>query len=345
MKIGFFVCSNGYGHFMRVSKIANQLKEIDNSCEIDIFCEQYHIDKFQSILVDDFNYIPYKRSNINWNTYLGGIRFDYDEYMKWLSQYKDVVNNYDVVVSDNIVGLLKYRNDIILSSSFLWHDIMIDKFSNNPDVLKLYEFEQNLLTKYKPNMLCVKEIAMESIKYSTNPIYTGWCCDLNKLEEPISDIENFVFISPSLGYDISYTNTLLKMAKDVKILGYNSYLSKDLYSMRENNSYHEFNHKNFKKMSKNSVFVFRPGVGTITDCIQYNSPMILVYSENDSKEILHLVTVMEDIQFGLNVLVNSDFDKLLNSFDMFRYKKNISQAKKNGHYNSAKYILDYYENI
>ena len=153
MKVGFFVCSNGYGHFMRVSKIANQLKKLNDSCEIDIFCEQYQIDKFQSILVDDFNYIPYKSSNINWNTYLGGIRFDYDEYMKWLNQYKDIVNDYDVVVSDNIVGLLKYRNDIILSSSFLWHDVMIDKFSNNPDVLKLYEFEQNLLTKYKPNML------------------------------------------------------------------------------------------------------------------------------------------------------------------------------------------------
>ena len=28
MKVGFFVCSNGYGHFMRVSKIANQLKKL-----------------------------------------------------------------------------------------------------------------------------------------------------------------------------------------------------------------------------------------------------------------------------------------------------------------------------
>ena len=339
MKVGFFVCSNGYGHFIRVSKIANQLKKLNDSCEIDIFCEQYHIDKFQFILVDDFNYIPYKSSNINWNTYLGGIRFDYDEYMKWLNQYKDVVNDYDVVVSDNIVGLLKYRNDIILSSSFLWHDVMIDKFSNNPDVLKLYEFEQNLLTKYKPNMLCVKDIVMESIKYSTNSIYTGWCCDLNKLEEPINDIENFVFISPSLGYDISYTNTFLEMAKGLRESKYNVYLSKDLYDMRDSDSYFKFEHKNFENLSKNSVFVFRPGVGTITDCVQYNSPMVLVYSETDSKEILHLANRVMEMELGLGILVNSDFNETLDNFDMYRYKKNISQLKKNGHINSAKYLL------
>ncbi len=339
MKIGFFVCSNGYGHFIRVSKIANQLKKLNDSCEIDIFCEQYHIDKFQSILVDDFNYIPYKSSNINWNTYLGGIRFDYDEYMKWLNQYKDVVNDYDVVVSDNIVGLLKYRNDIILSSSFLWHDVMIDKFSNNPDVLKLYEFEQNLLTKYRPNMLCVKDIVMESIKYSTNPIYTGWCCDLNKLEEPVNDIENFVFISPSLGYDISYTNTFLEMAINVKQLGYSAYLSKDLYDMRDSDSYFKFDYENFKELSKNSTFVFRPGMGTITDCVQYNSPMVLVYSENDSKEILHLANRVIEMELGLGILVNSNFATVLDNFDMYRYKKNISQLKRSGHIKSAEFII------
>jgi hypothetical protein len=188
-------------------------------------------------------------------------------------------------------------------------------------------------------MLCVEDIVMESIKYSTNPIYTGWCCDLNRLKEPIDDVENFVFISPSLGYDISYINTLLKMAINVKQLGYNAYLSKDLYGMRDSDFYFKFDYENFKELSKNSVFVFRPGVGTITDCIQYNSPMILVYSENDSKEILHLANRVMEMELGLGILVNSNFDKVLDSFDMFRYKKNISQLKKNGHINSARYLL------
>jgi len=92
-------------------------------------------------------------------------------------------------------------------------------------------------------------------------------------------------------------------------------------------------------MSKNSVFVFRPGVGTITDCVQYNSPMILVYSENDSKEILHLANRVIEMELGLSIIVNSDFKETLDHFDMYRYKKNISQLKKNGHINSARYLL------
>lgn len=333
-KIGFFVCSNGYGHFMRINKIAKELK----NCQVDIYCEQYHIDKFESILVDRFNYIPYTNSNINWNTYLGGIRFDYDEYMKWLNQYKDIVNEYDVVISDNIVGLLKYRNDIIMSSSFLWHDIMIDKFSNNSDVLKLYEFEQNLLTKYKPNMLCVEDIVMESVKYSTKPIYTGWCCNTNKLHEPSRNIENFIFISPSIGYDISYTSMLLKMADDLQDK-YNIYLSDELYSMRHYDA-NMFGYEDFEKLSHNSVFVFRPGVGTITNCVEYNSPMILVYSENDAKETVHLANKIEELEIGISVLTDSTYEGI-HEFEAYRFRKNISQLKKQGHINSAKFILEY----
>ena len=46
-----------------------------------------------------------------------------------------------------------------------------------------------------------------------------------------------------------------------------------------------------------------------------------------------------EMELGLGILVNSNFDKVLDNFDMFRYKKNISQLKKNGHINSAKCIL------
>jgi hypothetical protein len=129
------------------------------------------------------------------------------------------------------------------------------------------------------------------------------------------------------------------MARGLEKSKYNVYLSKDLYDMRDTDSYFKFEHRKFEKMSKNSVFVFRPGVGTITDCVQYNSPMVLVYSENDSKEILHLANRVIEMELGLGILVNSNFAMVLDNFDMYRYKKNISQLKRSGHIKSAEFII------
>jgi hypothetical protein len=70
--------------------------------------------------------------------------------------------------------------------------------------------------------------------------------------------------------------------------------------------------------------------------------MVLVYSETDSKEILHLANRVMEMELGLGILVNSDFNETLDNFDMYRYKKNISQLKKNGHINSARYLLTKY---
>jgi len=49
-----------------------------------------------------------------------------------------------------------------------------------------------------------------------------------------------------------------------------------------------------------------------------------------------------EMELGLGILVNSDFNETLDNFDMYRYKKNISQLKKNGHINSARYLLTKY---
>ena len=43
MKIGIYVCSNGYGHFHRMLQVCTHLP----FCEIDIHCERYQYNRFK----------------------------------------------------------------------------------------------------------------------------------------------------------------------------------------------------------------------------------------------------------------------------------------------------------
>ena len=46
MKIAFYCCSNGYGHFHRTLQICEYLTD----CDIDVYCHEYQVKRFQASL-------------------------------------------------------------------------------------------------------------------------------------------------------------------------------------------------------------------------------------------------------------------------------------------------------
>ena len=58
-KIGFFVCSNGLGHFSRVLQVS---KYLTSDFDIDIYCEKFQYEKFKPNLNANFHF--YKISSI-----------------------------------------------------------------------------------------------------------------------------------------------------------------------------------------------------------------------------------------------------------------------------------------
>ena len=62
MKIAFFVCSNGYGHFHRILQVSAHFIHH----EVDIYCEQYQYNRFKPN-IPNVNFIFYKTSNIRWD--------------------------------------------------------------------------------------------------------------------------------------------------------------------------------------------------------------------------------------------------------------------------------------
>ena len=309
--LAFFTCSNGLGHFSRILKISEYLQ---NEFDITIYCEKFQYDKFNPKLNVNFEY--YILSNIRWDKTLTDNKVDFETYFKWCSIYGPKSLKYDIAISDNVVGLLRYRKDIILSGSFLWKDIYQNKFEDN----KLSSFDNELIEKFKPVILTNKYAEVSSLKTYSNKQQFGWGCDI----EPAGywgKGSNIVLGIPSLNYLPEYKKFMLNFAMFL-----------------------EKNNVNFNwnvKKNTGTTFVIRPGVGMLTHCVENYIPIIALYSEKDSVEIIELANKVEELGIGKKVNIDSkniSFENLITYDNNDIYKKVI--LEKEGYKKIANYLKE-----
>ena len=122
-KIAFFINSNGFGHYDRCKQIASNLVE---DFEITFYCKNYQHSKL-GILKNSILY-ELKKDTIRWDKNIIENNIRFESYKEGLLERCISLNKYDLVISDNIVGILKYRPDAILSGSFFWKDVFYEKF-------------------------------------------------------------------------------------------------------------------------------------------------------------------------------------------------------------------------
>jgi len=307
--LAFFTCSNGLGHFSRILKISEYLQ---NEFDITIYCEKFQYDKFNPKLNVNFEY--YILSNIRWDKTLTDNRVDFETYFKWCSVYGPKSLKYDIVISDNVVGLLRYRKDIILSGSFLWKDIYQDKFQDN----KLSSFDNELIEKFKPTVLTNKYAEVSSLKTYSNKVQFGWGCN-NKPAGYWGEGSNIVLGLPSMNYLPQYKKFMV---------GFAMFLESRNINFTWN-----------VKKEKGTTFVVRPGVGMLTHCVENYIPIIALYSKKDSIEILELANRVEELGIGKKVNIDSkniSFEKLItyNNNDIYRKV----ELEKEGYKKIADYI-------
>lgn len=275
--LAFYCCSNGIGHFKRVTEISRYLTQ---ECNVTIYCTKLQVDKIGK--VENVNYILYTLNNIDWAKLLNNEQDEmYKEYFNWLALYGPTVTEYDIVVSDNIVGLIQYREDIIIQGSFLWKDVLLSKIGTN-EITTQDEF---LLNKFNPPLITNKYVETQSVKSYSNKIQFGFGFESQRMI--FSKIEKNLVNTSSLKYLKSYSNFIGKLKTEHNL------------AFSDNFSY------------INNVRMFaRPGVGTITHCMEYNIPLIALYDENDSQEIIELAQSVEDLKLGFKQDVNQPFNLL-----------------------------------
>ena len=284
MKIGIYVCSNGYGHFHRMLQVCAHLP----FHEIDIHCEKYQYNRFKPTQ-DNINFIFYDESNIRWDRKrvgtieVGGI------------------DKYDKVITDNLVEVLKYRPDALLSGSFLWSDIWREKYGNND----FSDEQDKIFHDVKPQVVCNGDVVFGQLKKYQNKVDIGWGCKDNSTAD--FNLNRIVCITPSLNYTEKYTEKFLEIRSEF-----------------QNDVDFSFNINH----TDNSMFVIRPGLGMITTCVSHRIPIVALWDEDDSIEIQHLAHKVEELGIGISLNVHDDF---ILPPDVIKYRESFKKLNLNGY--------------
>ena len=284
MKIGIYICSNGYGHFHRMLQVCTHLPYH----EIDIHCERYQYNRFKPTQ-DNLNFIFYKESNIRWDRKRVG------------SIDTSGIDKYDRVITDNLVEVLKYRPDALLSGSFLWSDIWREKYGNND----FSDEQDKIFHDVKPRVVCNGDVVFGQLKKYINKVDIGWGCKDNSTED--FNLNRIVCITPSLNYTEKYTEKFLEIR--------NEYQDDVDFSFNINHT-------------DNSMFIIRPGLGMITTCVSHRIPIVALWDEDDSIEIQHLAHKVEELGIGISLNVNDDF---ILSSDVTKYRESFKKLNLNGY--------------
>ena len=284
MKIGIYICSNGYGHFHRMLQVCTHLP----FHEIDIHCERYQYNRFKPTQ-DNLNFIFYKESNIRWDRKRVG------------SIDTSGIDKYDRVITDNLVEVLKYRPDALLSGSFLWSDIWREKYGNND----FSDEQDKIFHDVKPRVVCNGDVVFGQLKKYKNKVDIGWGCKDNSTED--FNLNRIVCITPSLNYTEKYTEKFLEIR--------NEYQDDVDFSFNINHT-------------DNSMFIIRPGLGMITTCVSHRIPIVALWDEDDSIEIQHLAHKVEELGIGISLNVNDDF---ILSSDVTKYRESFKKLNLNGY--------------
>lgn len=295
--IAFFISSNGYGHYDRCKEIASYL---NSDVDITFFSNNFQYKKLG--LPTKYKFIELEKNTIRWDKNLAKNKIRFKSYKEGLKEKSNYFKKYDIIISDNIVGILKYRPDTILSGSFFWKDTFLSKFGKN----KLTYFDNNLLSKHNPLLLTNKYLEIGEVKKYTNRKQFGFGCP--ELPYKLNKTTSTVFIKPSLNYLQSYNEFADKISTKY---------TTDI------------------KKTKETCLIARPGGGIITHCVKHYIPLIAIYDENDSNEIIELAHNVEKLGIGYKHNIK---DKLNLDFieDNSIYKD--TQLIKNGYKKAAEFI-------
>ena len=308
-KVSYFVCTNGYGHFVRMMRIC---KHLSSEYKIDVYCSERQYQKFKPNLNVNFKF--YSTDNIRWDKIMQKNSPLENEYFNWLEKYGKIAAQYDLVLSDNLVSLLKYNTNTIIIGSFLWKDVLEDKFSGN----KISKLDEELINQHNPLILTNKYAETGTLKSYSNKRGFGWGCDIKKpvyWKEP----KKIILVEPSLNYSTKYVDFLEKIKK-ILILS-------------------KYKVDNSPAKTTTCIFFARPGLGTLTHCVENNIPIIALYSKDDSKEIIELAKRVDQLKIGFSYRIDRMFDlkklnSLLNNEDIYKH----TNFNKQGYKEIAKFL-------
>ena len=319
MKITFIICPNGLGHFVRATELIKTILINFQNMEISVFCQRWQFEFVYNKIL--------KSSLVSWNfdkMVPGIVRdtdskvYDDNSLITWarrLFNEPDILNS-DLVISDNLTGILKIRPDTILMGSFLWSDIFEYAYPDNDNIKSFVEWERKLLMDNRPFMLCNQDIVMPGVLKQTQAVRLPWPCKKNNSFKQKKSLRN-----TKVGLLIGKTKSLKLWAKNtipylLDLINMRLSLPDDLIEFVPKEKEQMVDRFGFTKRDYAScnAIICRPGAGTLTRCIETNTPMIAVYEKNNI-EMSHNGGVIANLNWGINIGDNSSVEDIVSAME------------------------------
>ncbi len=302
MKITALITANGLGHFRRTVRILAELVKHRSGLDITVLAEPW-----QKAAVKDWplaetlwksgarlEAVPLT-PGIIWNELPA--TFDDNRLMNWETRVLNhtAIRDADLVLSDNLAGVLHVRSDAVLLGSFLWCEVFAPMAAQSQAIARFVDHEVKLLEKYRPACICVDALAMPKLRELTQPVAVGFMCE----HTPHAQGEPYVvaFLGGAAGLA---TATLAQLAIELHdVLGSTLALPDNVIAVLDADTRGKvirFNHSDAAYAALQLALV-RPGTGTITDCVTWNVPM-LALNEPKNTEMTWNASRVEALGIG-----------------------------------------------
>ncbi len=201
--------------------------------------------------------------------------------LRWLDRLAELpeLAAADLVLSDNLAGVLQHRSDAVLLGSFLWSDVLAAAYPELADVQAFVEHERALLARHRPPMLCVGDIAMPGVLERTDAVRLPWFCDQPAAPRPRANERKRVAV---IGGATGAADAML--GRVVTTLAQRG--EWELSSAPHLGAPHEFRFT-AEEFAATDLVVCRPGIGTVTDCIAQRVPMLVMHESATNVELAH----------------------------------------------------------
>ena len=244
------------------------------------------------------------------------------------------LGNYHLVVSDNLPEILIKRPDAVLSGHFFWHDIDHNAHSYYAELCN------SLIDKCKPIVVGTDLFSSKAVKncknYKPTGIYifgetnfdqqekdslliTGGSTSIiqSKLTKIFEDIISDERFST---FNIYVDHQLLTNSKHTsKIrLSENATNEKSKYKNSCNIFMAEYNKFMYKKID---IALCRPGIGTLSDLLQYGCYPIC-FNEFENKEMQGNIFCLKSFALGSGIDIISSNDTILECIESIKAQKN-----------------------
>jgi hypothetical protein len=314
-QIHFFICPHGFGHIKRSLEITKQLL-IQNDFKITFHVNELHYNQFNSLIASwmpdfDIGSVSFETALMDFapDYKLSNTTYTYKHYQSWIEDISKIkLTGNDIIISDNSIGPLFMNQNCILIGSFLWFSIHLLMQGNWKTIL---EKEKMLVIERHPKMFGLETMAMPDVKLHTNFIGGPWLCsrfadiELNKEFDKIEILLSAGGTTNSYGLFLEFVKQFpqddsIKLFVDKGLKAYFCQHGIDLPQF-------DFSYKAFSNLS---MIIARPGIGILTECVNYSIPIMCLY-EQEQDEMLHNATIVQQRKFGLD-LSRRDIDKVVN---------------------------------